>query len=141
MGKDKIKPHQRRSDIQQTIESRPPQHENGLFVVSFKNLDESQANSLVDWDSEGILAQAIQTIAGYCQRPLEQQFSDKFTIYGEYPTKSKYTRPRHVPKDANWARIHVNGKQILAGHVFQNTFYVVFLDPDHSFYPTEKKNT
>lgn len=50
-------------------------------------------------------------------------------------------RPMHVPEDAEWARIHVNGKQIIAGYVNRNVFNVVFLDKEHKFYKTEKKHT
>jgi hypothetical protein len=47
--------------------------------------------------------------------------------------------PAHIPEDAKWARIHVNGPAIIAGHVINNTFYLVFLDKTHKFYLTRKE--
>jgi hypothetical protein len=41
--------------------------------------------------------------------------------------------------DAKWARIHVNGLHVIAGHVFKNTFFVVFLDYDRVKFDFEGK--
>jgi hypothetical protein len=49
--------------------------------------------------------------------------------------------PRHVPEDAVWASMHVQGKECVAGHIVGNVFYVVFLDKEHDFFPTELKHT
>jgi hypothetical protein len=74
---------------------------------------------------------------------LNNQFSKKFAAYESFPPKDKtiYEHPKHVPEDAKWARIHVNGTHILVGHIFKNTFYLTFLDPEHKFWITELKNT
>lgn len=113
------------------------------FVISLKHLDRTQGEDLYTWERKGILARAIDVLGNYCQKSLESQFSEKFKVYGTYPSKDKagYTCPSYIPEDAQWARIHVTGTQIIAGHVVENIFYVVFLDPDHNFYKTEKKHT
>ncbi|MCS6116643.1 hypothetical protein [Shewanella baltica] len=75
-------------------------------------------------------------------------------LYGDFPTKSDFKHPKHVPVDAHWARFRLGNKVRLVGFVISkeaiknlpeseqdkfchNTFYVVFLDKDHKFYKTE----
>lgn len=113
-----------------------------LFVLSFKHLDKKQGMSLEKWEEDKKLAIALDVLSNYCQRPLmEQCDGKKFTIYGGFPAKSDFKHPSFVPEDANWGRIHIDGTHVIAGHVFKNIFYVVFLDHEHRFYITEKKNT
>jgi hypothetical protein len=47
----------------------------------------------------------------------------------------------HIIEDAEWASLHIKGKERIAGHIIGNVFYVVFLDKDHRFWRTEKKHT
>ncbi len=144
----KIKPpHLRQSIIRETLAKKiqtSDLDDSRNFLLSFKHLDKSQGQSFSDWQHTGMLAEAIETLSNYCHLPLDSQVDrKKFTIYGSFPPKGKttFTHPKHVPEDAKWARIHINGTHILAGHVFQNVFYLVFLDQEHEFYISEKKNT
>lgn len=114
------------------------------FNVSLKDYDSSQkyGSTYRDWQKCGLLSKMFETLSGYCCRPLiEQADGKKFTIYGDFPPKERtnFEYPKHVPADANWARIHIDGAAVIAGHVIQNTFYIVFLDKYHSFYLTKKK--
>lgn len=146
-GKLKSKPHTQKSVIKDFLENKTTSKESLIkdesFVISLKHLDRTQGESLYQWEEKGILAHAVDVLGGYCQRALRSQLSDKFTVYGAYPSKEKagYFCPSYIPEDAEWGRIHVTGTQIIAGHVVGNTFYVVFLDPDHRFYKTELKHT
>ncbi|WP_439585328.1 hypothetical protein [Dyadobacter bucti] len=111
------------------------------FKVSFQYLDSSQrcGSTFCDWQKDGLLSRALDLLQGYCCRPLIAQVDgEKFTIYGDFPASDRtlFTFPKNVPEDAKWARIHVNGRSILVGHVVNNTFYVVFLDKFHAFYLT-----
>ncbi len=113
------------------------------FKVSLQYIDTSQkfGSSFKDWQKEGLLSKMMETLAGYCSRPLMEQVDKiKFTIYGDFPPqdKTKFKYPEHVPEDANWARIHVNGRAIIAGHVLKDTFYIVFLDKTHKFFLTKQ---
>lgn len=102
---------------------------------SFKHLDTTQGQTFQDWQADGILANALETIKGYCTQPLgEAKKSKKFSIYNNFPAKSAFCHPTHVSSEACWARIHINGKQCLGGHIVRNTFYVVFLDKNHQFW-------
>ncbi|MDR1881914.1 MAG: hypothetical protein LBR26_03925 [Prevotella sp.] len=112
------------------------------FKVSFQYIDTSQkfGSAFKDWQKDGLLSKMMETLAGYCRRPLIEQVDKKFTFYGNFPSQDKtmFKYPEHVPKDANWARIHVTGPAIIVGHVIRDTFYVVFLDKTHKFFLTKK---
>ncbi|TXJ27112.1 MAG: hypothetical protein E6Q24_09315 [Chitinophagaceae bacterium] len=143
MGQKIKKPHQTKSVIKEYTEERARASIDDVeecFVISLKHFDRKQGQRFHEWQESGMLADALETLSGYCSLPLYKQYSDKFTLYGNFPERSAYTHPPHVPQDANWARIHVDGTHILAGHVFRNTFFVVFLDQDHTFYITKGAN-
>lgn len=113
------------------------------FKVSFQFVDSSQkfGSSFKDWQKEGLLALTLEVFQGYCQRPLwEQVRTDKFTVYNDFPPcdKTMFEKPKHVPEDACWARIHINGSAVVAGHIVDDTFYVVFLDKTHKFFLTKR---
>lgn len=113
------------------------------FKVSFQYLDTGQkyGSSWRDWQKVGLLSKAMETLQGYCNRPLlEQVCGNKFTMYNDFPPKEKtlFEHPEHVPEDACWARIHITGAAVLAGHISRDTFYVVFLDKTHKFFLTKK---
>lgn len=116
----------------------------GNFKISLSHLDKEQkfGSGYADWQKAGLLSKFFETFQGYCCRPLLSQVDgDKFTIYGDFPKKdyTEFKYPEHVPEDANWARIHINGVSVVAGHIVEDTFYVVFLDKTHSFYLTKKR--
>lgn len=82
------------------------------FKLSFQYLDTTQkyGSSFKDWQQAGLLSHAMETLKGYCCSPLMGQVDgDKFAIYGSFPPKDKtmFEYPKHVPEDANWARIHI----------------------------------
>jgi hypothetical protein len=142
MGK-KIKPqkHNVPSEITQYLKKSSlsvSNLEDDFFLLSFRHLDRTQGDDFYSWENQQKLAHAIEVLSGYCKSPLESQFSDKFTCYGSYPSAEKagYKCPSYIPEDAKWARIHITGTQIVAGHIVRNVFYIVFLDPDHKFYMT-----
>jgi len=114
------------------------------FKLSFQYLDTTQkfGSTFKDWQNVGLLSKAMETLQGYCCSPLRQSIDgDKFTIYDKYPSKDKtdFLYPQNVPEDAHWARIHINNKSVIIGHVVRDTFYVVFLDKTHHFYLTKRQ--
>ena len=141
---NRIKPHEVRSVITEYIENSKKKssvkdlEEEGCFLISLKHFDRNQSPTFSDWEQNMMLSEAIEVIAGYCQLPLKEQVDGKkFVIYGDFPKHSKFTFPTYVPPDANWARIHINGLHVLAGHVVKNIFYIVFMDNSHSFWEME----
>ena len=131
------------SKIQSTLSQKSKEEAKGNFNVSFQYLDTSQkfGSAFKDWQACGLLSKMMETLQGYCTRPLREQFDGyKFKAYGGFP-EPEYTMfecPANVPEDANWARIHINNKSVVVGHYVGNTFYVVFLDKTHKFYLTKK---
>ncbi|MBA7488955.1 MAG: hypothetical protein HG422_08025 [Prevotella sp.] len=116
----------------------------GNFKLSFQYLDTTQkfGSTFRDWQKGGLLSKAMETLQGYCCSTLKSGIDgDKFTIYGNYPPadKTDFKYPPNVPEDAHWARIHVNGKSVIIGHVVNDTFYIVFLDKSHHFYLTKRR--
>lgn len=116
----------------------------GNFKVSFQYLDTTQkyGSGFKDWQKAGLLSKAMKTLQGYCCSTLLSQVNTtKFTVYGNFPPKDKtgFEFPEHVPEDAKWARIHIVGKAVLAGHIVRDTFYVVFLDKSHKFFKTKRE--
>ena len=111
-----------------------------LMVFSFSHFCRDQGSSFKQWEKEGVLKNALEKIAAYSKKRISDE-DGTYTIYGDFPPKSGFTHPSYIPEDARWARIHVNGKHIIAGHVIKNVFYVVFLDSEHKFWVTRKKHT
>ncbi|MCI5123238.1 MAG: hypothetical protein D3925_01860 [Candidatus Electrothrix sp. AR5] len=113
-----------------------------LSEVQQRNLVQSlvdySKNSLSYWDCQG----------------------DIFVVYDTFPSKNKtdFFHPKHVPHDVCWCRFRLAGKFRLVGFTVpkklheqrhgktqelynSNTFYVVFLDPNHNFWKSKKKHT
>jgi hypothetical protein len=60
----------------------------------------------------------------------------RFKRYKSFPPDSEFRHPRHVPADADWYVMHIEGLPCIAGHMVKNVFYLVFLDKNHKFWPT-----
>ena len=70
-------------------------------------------------------------------------------IYNDFPLKSEFHHPNHVPAGVKWARFRLEGDQRLIGFMIDKTdvskfnlypdvFYIVFLDLFHKFYISKK---
>lgn len=61
---------------------------------------------------------------------------------GVFPQNSDFTEPKHItPPVTSWCSMHIQGKECIIGYFDDNVFYIVFLDKDHRFWITGKKNT
>lgn len=115
--------------------------ENFKISLAYFDSDPYYASGFKDWQKDGLLSKALETLQGYCKSPLRQQIDgDKFSVYKSFPPpdKTRFEYPKHVPEDAEWARIHINGPAVLIGHIVGDTFYLVFLDKTHKFWLTKK---
>lgn len=145
----KFQKHKQESFLQSVLKAKKQSSVNdperlGNFQISLQyyNDDQPSTGTLRIWQAEGILADAIEVLSGYCKRPLREQIDgEKFSLYQGFPTpdKTDFTFPQNVPEDAHWARIHVKGKPVIIGHVVDNTFFIVFLDKDHRFWLTKRE--
>ena len=145
-GKGKASNNARKSLLSGKSESAAASEgeQDSHFLLSLRHLDRRQGQTFSEWEELNILAKAMEALQGYSSRGLiEGVDGDKFTIYGNFPPveKTDFYHPKHIPPDARWARIHVNGLICLVGHVENNIFNVVFLDKDHRYWKSEKKHT
>lgn len=115
-----------------------------LIVFSFKDFDRNQGQSFKEWEEEELLAKACEKLSGLNQLTLSQALQEQIIkIYTkvDFPPNSEFTHPAHVPNGVKWASMHVQGKECIIGYFEENIFQIVFLDKNHEFWKTEKKNT
>ncbi len=115
-----------------------------LIAFSFKDFDRSQGQTFKEWEVEELLANACEKLAGISQltvaQALQQQIIKIYTKV-DFPPNSGFTHPKHVPEGVKWASIRIQGKERIIGYFDENIFQIVFLDKEHEFWKTEKKNT
>ncbi len=131
------------SQIVETLNKKQVFTKNENFKVSFQYLDTTQkfGSSFRDWQKCGLLSKMLETLQGYCNKPLTSQFDGyNFKAYDGFPQAdfTMFKCPANIPEDAHWARIHILNKTVVVGHYVGNTFFVVFLDKTHKFYLTKK---
>jgi hypothetical protein len=135
------------------------------FNLSYFDENQPAGQKFSDWTlNTGIssLTNLLTKLKEYTQQPLNYWKNERvgggglkiLEYYGDFPKKSDFNHPRHVPSDACWARFRLGNKVRLVGFVIskdsiknltddeqkkydRNTFYVVFLDKEHAFYKTE----
>jgi len=110
------------------------------ICFSFKQLDRRQGQEWGHWQQAGLLTKLCEALVDYSRCTyieLVGKDQRRFHVYGDFPSKSDFHHPRHVPKDASWASMHVTKKSCVCGHFIHNVFYVVFLDEDHRFFITK----
>ncbi|MCT0225604.1 hypothetical protein [Synechococcus sp. CS-1328] len=118
------------------------------LFFSFKVLDQSQPKSCPEtlklWQEKGLLSnllETLKTLSGLTR--LEAVSSDLMHYHPSFPPNNKtdYILPKHIETDAAWWTIRLNARVRVAGYLDGNAFYIVFLDSDHRFWITNKKNT
>lgn len=138
---------------------------------NFSYLDTSQVGqNFIDWNDtagDSKLVKLMDKLKDFTRQPLSHWKNMKIgtgkrggrgkrqsclEVYGDFPKKSAFSHPPHVPEDVLWARFRLDNETRLAGFVIPdkisglndtsvkqydtNTFYVVFLDKNHQFYLT-----
>ncbi len=123
------------------VETREGQREK-LIVLSFRDFDRNQGQSFKEWEHEQLLALAIDKLKEVCQLSVREATSQniiKQYIKVGFPPESAFVHPRHILPDVIWCSMHIQGKECIIGHFEDNIFHIVFLDKDHEFWKTEKK--
>lgn len=104
------------------------------------------------------LEELLEKLSHYSEQSIQEWKNDgTLVIYKDFPEKiSKFKKPKHVPIEVHWGRFRMTAKSRLVGFVIPpeknneehnetkfrfdcNTFYIVFYDKEHEFYPVEKK--
>lgn len=106
--------------------------------------------------SQDELAKLFDDIKNFSRNSLLYWTSPTFVIYGIFPSHSRFVYPKHIPSDVCWARFRLSSFKRLVGFIVpelhhqtlhshtreyydKNTFYVVFFDSNHDFYPSESR--
>jgi len=116
------------------------------ITFSFKDLDvnQNQKETFEIWESENLLLKLLNKIKDVSKQTVDEAKSSKvLNHYGSFPPshKTKYKVPAYLSEELQWCSLHIQGKEVLAGHMYENVFYIVFLDKDHHFWISEKKHT
>lgn len=115
-----------------------------FIVFSLKYLDNTQGQKTEEWENSKILAKALNRIQGICSMTITDAIQKQvLKIYGKgIPKGSEYKHPKYLDEDIEWASIRIQGKERIVGFVEMDfIFNIVFLDMEHEFYPSKKKNT
>lgn len=115
-----------------------------LIVLSFKNFDINQGQSFDDWEAEQLLSVAINKLRALCQYTIPQATNaGMLKIYTKvpFPPESGFEHPKHIPPDIDWCSMHIGNKPCVIGYFEDNIFQIVFLDKEHEFWISKKKNT
>ena len=122
---------------------------------NFSYLDINQDGAVgFDYFTEPQLKELVDKIKSFTIKSLRQWENDgTLIIYGEFPIKTNFKHPSFVPQAVQWGRFRLQGALRLCGFVVPaliarehedldtNTFYVVFLDPEHNFFISKKRHT
>lgn len=128
---------------------------------NFSYFDKNQDNSglISDWSVENI-SEFFDKLIDYSTKSLSQlqqiglgkRRQGLLSFYDSYPGHSMFERPKNIPHQARWGRFRLDQNKRLIGFVVpdeyhgvlhektgmlydKNTFYVVFIDNSHLFYP------
>jgi len=118
-----------------------------LILFSFKDFQFNQqippGQSYRQWQENEMLAYMLEKFGSTCNLNIVEAIQQKLLkIYGNFPNNSEFRNPFPDEK-LEWGVImKISGqKGRVAGHLMNNVFYIVFLDEEHKFYPTEKRDT
>lgn len=95
-------------------------------------------------------------LKGFFQLSVEElKQTSRLKVYGQFPSSnvSEFKKPKDLPDDGIlWSSFRLTGVKRLIGFFvskeseienwvnLKNTFFVVYLDKDHKFYISHKKN-
>jgi hypothetical protein len=111
------------------------------ITFSWIKLDINQGQSIDEWENQGLLSDLCKIMSQIGQYNTTQVFAKQmikqYTKVG-FPPNSDFDEPSHV-SPLYWAVIHIKpkSKEVVAGYIDDDTFYIVFLDKEHQFWPTK----
>lgn len=132
------------------------------FNFSYFCGNQPNSGKLSDWDKETIcnffdklIDYSTRSLSDLRQIGLGKKRHSLLAIYESYPNNSEFEKPKNIPHQARWGRFRLDQNKRLVGFVIpdeyhgimhegsgmlydRNTFYVVFIDNNHGFYPLKK---
>jgi hypothetical protein len=116
-----------------------------LISFSLSKHIHAEGQSIAEWESLMLLATLIERIKFVgqfsVQEALQKKHIKQYTKV-DYPPDFGFSQPKHIT-GVTWTVMHItqNSKEVVAGYIEDDVFYIVFLDKDHQFWPSTKKNT
>ena len=105
----------------------------------------TQGQTIKEWDELnllGVLMERMKFVGQFSVTEAYQKgYLKQYTKVG-FPPNSNFKEPKHITIDI-WTTMHITAKskEIVAGFIEDDTFYIIFLDKNHDFWPTKLKNT
>ncbi|WP_422354134.1 hypothetical protein [Roseivirga pacifica] len=104
-----------------------------------------EGQSIEEWNESGLLQKLLirlKHVGQHSVHEVKQMKLIKEYHKVKFPLDSGFTEPKHV-SNVTWAVMHLtdNSKEVVVGYIEEDVFYIVFLDQEHQFWPTSKKNT
>lgn len=143
MGKNKKKLKERKLNEkknQLNEYTKLKSNEKEYISFSFKDIDKNQGINFKEI-SEEVKIEIFDKLYEYSKFKIQECFSSKFKEYDSFPKNSNFKHPKHIPEDAIWCSMHIQGKECLIFHRVKTVFHLVFIDLEHEFYITNKKHT
>jgi len=115
------------------------------ITFSFSKYIKGEGETFEGWEELGLLKQLIlrlKYLGQYSALTVRQNKWIKEYHKVDFPPNSKFTKPKHI-QNVTWAVIHITptSKEVVAGYIEDEVFYIIFLDKDHKFWPSKLKNT
>ncbi|MCF8374356.1 MAG: hypothetical protein K9H64_22225 [Bacteroidales bacterium] len=107
--------------------------------------DKGIGQSIEEWERLGLLKPLIlrmKNLGQHTTLAVRQYNWIKEYHKVDFPPHSEFAEPKHVT-GVTWAVMHItdNSKEVVVGYIEEDVFYIIFLDKDHKFWPSELKNT
>lgn len=112
---------------------------------SLTKLIPTQGQTIEEWNSLGFLGLLITRMKYVGQFSVTEAYHDgcltQYTKF-RFPPNSNFAEPKHI-SISTWTTMHITAKskEIVAGFIENDIFYIVFFDKDHDFWPSKLKNT
>jgi hypothetical protein len=118
-------------------------HNPETITFTFKDFDKflEPGQTFKQWKDANLILNLFDILVEYSDRTIPEAKKGKLTTYGKWPPDSQFPCPTHLDKTLDWGTIRIQGKERIAGYRTDSVFHIVFLDKDHLFWPSEKKNT
>lgn len=112
---------------------------------SFSKHIKAEGQSIEEWGQLGLLKPLlirIKNLGQHTALTVRQNKWIKEYHKVNFPPNSGFKEPKHII-GVTWAVMHLTdtSKEVVVGYIEDDIFYIVFLDKDHLFWPSYKKNT
>lgn len=116
-----------------------------FIMFSLSKHIQGEGQTIEEWDDLGLLKALnlrMKYIGQHTVHDVKQKKYIKEYHKVAFPDHSKFTHPKHIA-NVTWAVMHLTdkSKEVVAGYIENDVFYIVFLDMNHDFWPTALKNT